>query len=87
MTWKCICCEKPIEILEDNKDDDKNDLLPNLVGGTIEIHFGYGSKFDQLEDMVSRHDVRIQSAICDSCFYKKEHLTRKIEVVKNKNIK
>jgi hypothetical protein len=81
--WICICCEKEIPIYTDGyAGNDEEGVLPNLEGGTIEIHFGFGSKFDQLEDMLSRQDYRIQGSICDSCFQEKQNLTRKVEVRK-----
>lgn len=78
--WKCIVCAKEIHFDPNGPGDDGGGLLPNLEGGTIEIRFGYGSKFDQLEDMLSHRDYRIQGAICDSCFLRKQYLTRKVEV-------
>lgn len=78
--WLCLCCEKEIPFDPNGPGNDEEGILPNLEGGTLEIHFGFGSKFDQLEDMLSHRDYRIQSSICDSCFQKKQHLTRKVEV-------
>lgn len=82
--WRCICCEKEIPLVfpeDTNLNNDWCGSLPNMEGGTIEIHFGYGSEFDMLPDHMFGRDVRIQSAICDSCFEVKKHLTRKIEVI------
>lgn len=81
--WICICCEKEIPFDPHGPGNDDEGLLPNLYGGTVEIHFGYGSKFDQLEDMMSHRDIRIQSSICDECFTNKQNLTRRVEVRKN----
>lgn len=81
--WQCLVCEKEIEYDPNGPGNDNEGLLPNLEGGTIEIHFGYGSKFDQLKDMLSRRDIRTQGAVCDECFEKKQSLTRKVEVRKH----
>jgi len=79
--WRCIICEKEIPIDPLAPDDDNDGTLPCIEGGTIEIHFGWFSKFDQFQDLSNR-DIRIQSCICDSCFENKKHLTRQIEVKK-----
>lgn len=81
--WKCIVCAKEIPFDPNGPGDDDQGLFPNLEGGTLDIHFGYGSKFDQLEDMMSHHDYRIQGAICDECFKTKCCLTRKVEARRN----
>jgi hypothetical protein len=83
--WICICCEKEVPIYIDGyPGNDEEGISPNLEGGTVEIHFGFGSKFDQIEDMMSRRDIRIQACVCDKCFTKKINLTRKIEVRKTR---
>jgi len=81
--WKCICCEKEIPFDTGSPGDDHEGLLPCLEGGTLDIHFGWFSKFDQLEDMMSHGEYIIQGAICDDCFEKKNRLTRKVELRKN----
>lgn len=82
--WICICCGKEIPIYADGcAGNDEEGILPNLEGGTLEIHFGFGSKFDQIEDMVRHRNCRIQGAICDWCFQEKQSLTRKVEVRKS----
>lgn len=73
--WTCICCEKPVKIIYDG--DDEKSLYPNLVGGTFELHFGYGSKHDNLVD----GDV-FQGCICDDCADKKKHLMRSVLIQK-----
>ena len=78
--WRCLICKKEIPFDPHGPGDDQEGLLPNLEGGTIEIHFGYGSKFDQLREMLSHRDYRTQGAICDKCFTEKQYLTRKVEV-------
>lgn len=78
--WHCICCEKEIPFDPGAPGDDHEGLLPCLEGGTLDIHFGWFSKFDQLEDMMSQEDIRIQGAICDDCFKDRESLTRRVEV-------
>jgi len=78
--WRCLICETEIPFDPHGPGNDHEGLLPNLEGGTIEVHFGYGSKFDQLKDMLSHRDYRTQGAICDECFTKRQYLTRKVEV-------
>lgn len=86
--WQCICCEKEIPVHPDGQfGDDNSGLFPSLEGGTIEISFGFGSKFDQIRDLMSPRDIRIQSAICDKCFETKKDLTRKVEIIKSVSIK
>lgn len=78
--WQCLICEKEIQFDPGAPGDDHEGLLPCLEGGTLDIHFGWFSKFDQLEDMMSQEDIRIQGAICDDCFKDRESLTRRVEV-------
>lgn len=85
--WTCICCEKEIPYDPNGAGDDSRGILPNLDGGTIDFHFGYGSKFDMLPLHMYERDIRIQGSICDNCFEKKQHLTRQIEVVTDKSFK
>lgn len=73
-TWKCIVCEKEVEIIYEEQQD--LGILPNMEGGTIEFDFGYGSRFDTLNE-----PHRIQGCICDNCFVNKKHLTRKVAIV------
>lgn len=83
--WICICCEKEIPVYADGyAGNDEEGTLPNLEGGTIQIHFGFGSKFDQIEDMLGHIDYRIQGGICDKCFKKKQLLTRKVMVIETR---
>jgi hypothetical protein len=84
--WKCICCEK--EIAFDNLGDDETGTLPSLAGGTMNIHFGWFSKFDHLPQYLDTYaDLKIQAAICDQCFEKKQHITRKVEVIESTKYK
>lgn len=84
---KCLVCEQEIEKDSGASGDDEKGILPCIGGGTIEIHFGYFSRFDQLEaDMASSYNYQrgiIQAAICDNCFEKKQHLTRTVDVQKS----
>ena len=70
--WKCIVCEKVMEII--NSGSMSPGFFPNIDGGTIIMDFGYGSKFDQINSQSEIH-----SCICDKCFEKKRHLTREVE--------
>ncbi len=70
--WKCIICEKRIPILQYG--DDRKGLMPVFLGaGTVDIDFGYGSQFDNSED------VRIQACICDDCCEKRQNLIRMVK--------
>jgi len=82
--WRCICCEKIIELYPDEHGCDEDGILPCLEGGILEIHFGFGSQFDQIEDMLGHIDYRIQGSICDKCFKKKQCLTRKVMVIETR---
>ena len=52
---------------------DKRAVFPNIAGGIIEIHFGYGSIYDE-----GIHHIKHHSCICDDCWKKKKHLTRAV---------
>jgi hypothetical protein len=54
--------------------------LPNPGGGTITIHFGYGSRFDDMD----RDDVVHQALICDDCYEKavQKGLVRAVKATK-----
>lgn len=83
---KCIICEKDVPIILDSSGDDKSGLLPNIEGGTLSIHFGYGSKFDLFIEEIKR-EIQIQGCICDNCFDRKKHLTRKVCVKTKRQFK
>ncbi len=48
-----------------------------MNGGTLELDFGYGSRYD---DAVydPMHEVSCQGCICDDCIEKKHHLLRSV---------
>lgn len=69
--WTCLICEKPVEVYCPG--DDKKASYPALNGGTIEMDFAYGSKYDNLQT-----GETWQGCICDACFEKKRHLTRSV---------
>jgi len=75
--WKCIICEKDMPIEKDFQCDDRR-LLPNIEGGTAILHFGYPSRFDQLESMIANSHETCIIAICDDCFDKKCSLAKRI---------
>ena len=75
--WKCLVCEKDLTPDADWSGDDDQGSLPNLEGGTIDINFGYGSRFDDVN--VSRR-IQHQACICDDCYEKKMGLTRAVMV-------
>ena len=73
----CICCEKAIELCWPN--DPIDTIFPNLNdGGFIDIHCGYGSRYDMLPFMIDEYDPALQCAICDNCIQNKKKLTRMI---------
>lgn len=81
--WTCIVCDKPITISHEGRDDDGT--LPNLEGGTIDIHCGYGSKYDflDLQSAVYAEYINLQSAVCDACIKKKSDFIRQVEIRRN----
>jgi hypothetical protein len=76
---KCIVCEQEVETDPDAPGDDEKGVFPCIGGGTIEIDFGYFSRFDQC----CREEV-IQGIICDNCFESRQHLTRTVEVLETR---
>jgi hypothetical protein len=72
---QCLVCEKEVEF--DSHGDDGKGVLPNPVGGTIDIDFGYPSRFDDI-NIYPREPVIHQAIICDDCYEKKQHLTRPV---------
>lgn len=80
MEWKCLICEKPIE-MGGYKGSMDPACWPSVVGGTISIDFGYPSKFDQMNGWHGDNE-EVQACICDECFEKKQHLTRTVEIHK-----
>lgn len=75
--WKCIVCEKDLTATAGYTEDDDNACLPMLEGGTININFGYGSRFDDLSGL-EQDNIQHQACICDDCYEKKMHLTRPV---------
>ena len=74
MKWMCIVCEKELEVLSaPSPPINEKATFPNIEGGTIEIHFGFGSIYDGI------NSVKHHSCICDNCWGKKKHLTRAVE--------
>jgi len=75
--WKCLVCEKDLTPVADYPGDDDQACLPNLEGGTIDIDFGYGSRFDDLNE-IQQDRIRHQACICDDCFEARIGLTRPV---------
>lgn len=67
---QCLICEKKLERI-------KGMDCPNGCG-EIQVTFGYGSRFDQLNNPL-RADLII-THICDDCFKKKYHLFKRFIV-------
>ncbi len=63
---KCIVCEKDLPPFD-------NDMPENIEGGTMDIDFGYGSKYDT-NNSCCGNEFYFHVAICDGCFEKKKHL-------------
>jgi len=72
--WRCIVCEKEVGI--DHPGDDSIARWPNLEGGTVEIDFGYSSRFDDMN--FCGPYVTHQACVCDDCYEIKRHLTRAV---------
>lgn len=74
--FECLICGHLVEVLDvDNVElNDEGDVQHpyNIVGGHVRIDFGYGSRFDILDERF------YQAHICDGCFEKAKHRTRKV---------
>jgi len=73
-TWRCLVCEKEVETVHPG--DDSRATRPNLAGGSIDIGFGYGSRFDDMN--FHGPYVTHQACVCDDCYEAKRHLTRAV---------
>lgn len=76
--WKCLVCEKDLTTDADYPGDDDKACLPNVEGGTININFGYGSRFDDCNGIIRLEEVQHQACICDDCYEAKMGLTRPV---------
>ena len=76
--WKCIVCEKDLTKNVCYSGDDNKASLPSLEGGTININFGYGSRFDDCNGIIRPEVVQHQACICDDCYEAKMKLTRPV---------
>lgn len=74
--WKCLVCEKDLTPDVDYSGDDRA-CLPNLEGGTIDMDFGYGSRFDDFNG-IQQDRIQHQACICDNCYEAKMGLTRPV---------
>ncbi len=86
---KCLVCQEEVECLYEGDDD--HGCAPNIVGGHIEIRFGYGSQFDSLPESIDGglqkvKKILYQAIICDECFKDSKYIIRKIEVKQKRNI-
>ncbi len=73
----CLICGKQVDML--SKSVDSKGYLPNPKGGTIEIDFGWGSRFDD-----GGNGIVHQAVICDNCYEKatQKGLTRAVKIEK-----
>ena len=79
MDWICLICEKPIDVDPKAAGSLKPASWPSVRGGTVNIDFGWFSRFDDMNDVVGRC-VTHQAVICDDCYGEKQHLTRPVVV-------
>lgn len=77
MDWICLVCEKSVEVDPQATGSLKPACCPCVEGGTININFGWFSRFDDLNGIAGRHVIH-QAVICDDCYEKKQHLTRPV---------
>jgi len=83
--WFCIICSKRLPNICLTPDDDKYDnsgVHPNIEGGTAEISFGYGSRHDQIENLLECANYRYIGCICDDCFDDKRSLIKRVLIEK-----
>jgi len=88
--WFCIICGKRLINICLCSDDDKYDnsgVHPNIEGGTAEIGFGYGSRYDQIENLLDHENYKYIACICDDCFEEKLSLIKKVEIINKKEYK
>lgn len=72
----CLICGEHLEVV--NKGQDDPATYPCVVGGTVEINFGYGSVLDDIYG-----DIIHQALICDSCFANVKDRTRTVSMVQH----
>ena len=77
MDWICLVCEKPMDVDPGSTGSTKPACWPSVGGGTINISFGWFSRFDDMNGIAGRC-VTHQAIICDDCYEKKRHLTRPV---------
>ena len=75
--WICLVCERKMTSAVDYEGNDERACLPNFEGGTIDIDFGFGSRFDDLNG-IQQNRIQHQACICDDCYEAKMHLTRPV---------
>ena len=67
----CLICGKQVGLIYKGQDDPA--IYPGMVGGTVDINFGYGSIYDEM------NGPRIhQALICDNCFLTVRDRTRTV---------
>lgn len=84
--WNCIVCNKslPNEYLDMGDESGSPGAFPNIEGGTASIHFGYGSRNDQIRTMIRDIDEQYICCICDDCFDDKRCFIKRVEVINKK---
>ncbi len=77
MDWICLICEEPVDIDPGSMGSMKPACWPSVAGGMVSIHFGWFSRFDDMNGIGGR-GVTHQAVICDDCYEEKRRLTRPV---------
>lgn len=77
MDWVCLICEEPVEVDPGATGSLKPACWPCVGGGTVNISFGWFSRFDDMNGIAGRC-VAHQAVICDDCYERKRRLTRPV---------
>lgn len=80
--WYCIVCSKHLIniFLEKGSKFNNPDSFPVIEGGTAQISFGYGSRYDQIENLAECTNYKYIACICDDCFSDKKSLIKKVRL-------
>ncbi len=76
--WRCVVCEKPVDIAKGAAGDDSAGRLPCIAGGHLALWFGWFSSHDEIRAL--HHNHKRQGCICDDCFKKKHHCFRTVRI-------
>jgi len=70
--------------MPDDEEYDNSGVHPNIEGGTAEISFGYGSRNDQIENLLECANYKYIACLCDDCFDEKRKLIKKVYILEKK---